>query len=124
MSKVVDALFTFTLNHTDDVRGYFDTLLDEVEKYKYELRLAIQITTSPVFGERMREKSKDFRHLYERYAEKIIGVFGCTYVQAEYFIYTIIASVIDYAIWDDGEKTQMLLENLYERIVEKINIEQ
>ena len=31
LSKVVDALFTFTLNHTDDVRGYFDTLLNEVE---------------------------------------------------------------------------------------------
>ena len=72
----------------------------------------------------MREKSKDFRHLYEKYAEKIIGIFGCTYDQAEVFIYTIIASVIDYAIWDDGEKTQMLLENLYTRIVEKINIEQ
>jgi len=122
LSKVVDALFTFTLNHTHDVRKYFDTLLDEVEKYKYELRLALQITTSPVFGERMRDKSKDFRQLYERYAEKIIGVFECTYNQAEYFIYTIIASVIDYAIWDDGEKTQMLLENLYERIVEKIDI--
>ena len=124
LSKVVDALFTFTLNHTDDVRRYFDTLLDEVEKYKHELRLALQITTSPVFGERMREKSKDFRHLYEKYAEKIIGIFGCTYDQAEVFIYTIIASVIDYAIWDDGEKTQMLLENLYDRILEKINIEQ
>lgn len=124
LSKVVDALFAFTLNHTDDVRKYFDTLLDEVEKYKYELRLAIQITTSPVFGERMREKSKDFRLLYERYAEKIVGVFGCTYDQAEYFIYTIIASVIDYAIWDDGEKTQMLLDNLYARIIEKIDIKQ
>ena len=124
LSKVVDALFSFTLAHTDDVRKYFDTLLDEVEKYKYELRLAIQITTSPVFGERMREKSKDFRLLYERYAENIMGVFGCTHSQAEYFIYTIIASVIDYAIWDDGEKTQMLLENLYTRIVEKIDIEQ
>lgn len=120
LSKVVDALFAFTLNHTDDVRGYFDTLLFEVEKYKYELRLALQITTSPVFGERMREKSKDFRLLYERYAEKIIAVFGCTYDQAEYFIYTIIASVIDYAIWDDREKTQMLLENLYERRVNKL----
>ena len=124
MSKVVDTLFTFTLNHTDDVRYYFDTLLSEVEKYKYELRLAIQITTSPVFGERMREKSKDFRLLYERYAEKLMGVFGCTHSQTEHFIYTIIAAVIDYAIWDDGEKTQMLLENLYTRIVEKINIEQ
>lgn len=123
LSKVVDALFSFTLAHTDDVRKYFDTLLDEVEKYKYELRLAIQITTSPVFGDRMREKSKDFRLLYERYAEKIMDVFGCTHYQAEYFIYTIIASVIDYAIWDDGEKTQMLLNNLYDRIVEKISIQ-
>ena len=122
LSKVVDALFAFTLNHTDDVRKYFDTLLVEVEKYKYELRLALQITTSPVFGERMREKSKDFRLLYEKYAEKIMSIFGCTHHQAEVFIYSIIASVIDYAIWDDGEKTQMLLENLYTRITEKLNI--
>ena len=54
LSKVVDALFLFTFNHTDDVDGYFKTLLDETEKYKYELRLALQITTSPVYGERMR----------------------------------------------------------------------
>lgn len=122
LSKVVDALFAFTLNHTEDVRKYFDTLLDEIEKYKYELRLAIQITTSPVFGERMRDKAKDFRLLYEKYAEKIMDIFGCTHHQAEVFIYTIIASVIDYAIWDDREKTQMLLENLYERTVNKLQI--
>ncbi len=124
LSKVVDALFSFTLSHTSDVRKYFDTLLAEVEKYKYELRLAIQITTSPVFGERMREKSKDFRLWYEKYAEKLISIFGCSYEQAETFIYSIIAFVIDYAIWDDGDKTQMLLDNLYDRIVEKIDIQQ
>ena len=121
LSKVVDALFEFTLNHTDDVRRYFDKLLDEVEKYKYELRLALQITTSPVYGERMREKSKDFRLLYEKYAKKIMEIFKCTHNQAEVFIYSIIAYVIDYAIWDDGEKTQMLLENLYDRIVNIIH---
>ena len=123
LSKVVDALFNFTLNHTDDVQKYFDTLIDEVEKYKYELRLAIQITTSPVFGERMRDKSKDFRFLYEKYAEKIIGVFKCTHNQAEVFIYSIIAYVIDYVTWDDREKTQMLLNNLHDRIINKINID-
>ncbi len=117
LSKVVDALFLFTLKYTSDIRTYFDVLLSEVEKYKYELRLAIQITTSPVFGKRMREKSKDFRKLYEKYANELISVFGCTYEQAEMFIYSIIAFVIDYAIWDDGEKTQMLLENLYVRIL-------
>ena len=31
-----------------------------------------------------------------------------------------LAKIIDYAIWDDREKTQMLLENLYERTVNKL----
>lgn len=121
MSKVVDALFKYTLNSTNNIRMYFDTFLDQVEIYKYELRLAVQITTSPDFGERMRNKSLDFRFWYERYAEKLIGIFDCTHQDAETFIYSIIAFVIDYVIWDDREKTQMLLENFYERIMIKLS---
>ena len=122
LSKIVDALLAFTLEHTGSIRKYFDTLLDEVEKYKYELKVALQITTNPVFGEHMRDKSKDFRTWYEKYAGKLIEIFNCTYNQAETFIYSIIAVVIDYAIWDDREKTQMLLENLYDRTVKFLNI--
>ena len=121
LSKVVDALFDFTFNHTRDIKSFFSELLDEVEKYKYELRLGVQITTSPVFGGRMREKAHDFRLLYERYAGKLMGKFGCTYLQAEIFIYSIISYVIDYAIWDDREKTQMLLDNLRDRIIRELN---
>lgn len=124
ISKVVSALMDFTLDHTDDIRGYFDTLLNEAEKYKYELRTAIQITTSPVFGDRMREKSKDFRLWYERYAEKLMKIFKCSHLQAETFIYSIIAYVIDYALWDDMDKTQMLLENLYNRVMNIVDTEQ
>ncbi len=121
ISKVVEALFTYTFNHTSNIRKYFDTILDEVEKYKYELRLAIQITTSPVFGDRMRDKAMDFRLWYERYAEKLMSIFNCSHEPAETFIYSIIAFVIDYAIWDDREKTQMLLENLYNRVMRNID---
>ncbi|MBE7025138.1 MAG: TetR/AcrR family transcriptional regulator [Ruminococcaceae bacterium] len=117
LAKVVDALMSFTLEHVNDIRKYFDTLLDEVEKYKYELRLAVQITTSPVFGERMREKSKDFTFWYDKYAGELNRIFGCTKLQAEIFIYSVIADVIDYAIWDDRDKTQMLLDNLCARTV-------
>ncbi len=124
LSKVVDALMDFTLSHTNDVRKYFDTLLDEVEKYKLELRLAIQITTSPLFGDRMRDKARDFRLWYEKYAGELMGIFGCTYLQAETFIYSVIADVIDYAIWDDKDKTQMLLENLYGRIVNILHLDE
>lgn len=120
LSKVVDALFAYTLDHTNDIRKYFDTLLCEVEKYKLELRLALQITTSAEFGERMRSKTMEFRAMYEAYAEELMKIFGCSYLQAEIFIYSIIAYVIDYAIWDDKEKTQMLLDNLYNRVVKRL----
>ena len=109
LSKVVGALFDFTINHTGDVESFFVELLDEVEKYKHELRLGVQITTSPVLGGSMREQANDFRLLYERYAEKLTGIFNCTYSQAEVFIYSIIAYVIDYAIWDDREKRKCFL---------------
>lgn len=122
MSKVVDALFNYTFNHTNNIREYFDSFLDEVEKYKYELRLAIQITTSLVFGERMRSKARDFREWYKNYSKKLTKIFNCTTEQAEIFIYSLIAFVIDYVIWDDRDKTQMLLENLYDRILHKLDI--
>ena len=121
IAKVVDALLEFTFAHIDNPTEYFETLLREVEKYKNELRLAVQITTSPVFGDRMREKAHDFRLWYAKYAEKLVEIFGCTPLQAETFIYSIIAFVIDYAIWDDGDKTQMLIDNLYNRVLRIIH---
>ncbi len=122
ISKVVSALFDYTIDHTGKIQEFFATFLGEVEKYKYELRLAIQITTSPVYGKRMRDKARDFRLLYEKYGEKIISIFSCTALQAEIFIYSLISFVIDYAIWDDPDKTQMLLDNLYYRIVKALQL--
>ena len=122
LSRVVDALFAYTLNHTNEVQLYFDTLLDEVEKYKYDLRLAVQLTSGPTFGDSMRAESMNFRLLYEQFAHKLIDVFGCSHQLAEIFIYTIIALVIDYVLWDDREKTQMLLDNLCQRVFKALNI--
>ncbi len=82
----------------------------------------MQITTSPIFGARMRDKSKDFRVFYERYAHKLMGIFDCSYLGAEAFIYSMIAYVIDYAIWDDKFKTQMLLDNLHDRTIRQLNM--
>lgn len=124
LSEVVDKLFKFTLNHTGAIKGYFDTLLREVDKYKAELRCVIQITVSPVYGERMRKTMKIFNFFYAEFAKQLMEIFKCTHEQAEIFIYSTLSAIVDYVVWDDGEKTQMLLENLYTRIMENINIEQ
>lgn len=120
LTKVVDELFKFTLNHTENIQSFFNELLNETEKYKHDLRLGVQLATSPVYGDFMREKADEFHFIYDRYAERLQGIFKCTRVQAETFIYSVIAYVIDYAIWDDREKTQMLLDNLHERIISKL----
>lgn len=116
LAKVVTALLDFTFNHTDDIDGFFESFLDEVDQYKEELRLAIQITTSPIFGGRMREKSRSFRTFYGEYAEKLIEKFSCSELQANIFIYSVIAIVMDYVIWDDKDLAQMLLDNLHSRV--------
>ncbi len=123
LSKVVDSLMAFTLAHTDKIQEYFATLLDEVEKYKNELRIAVQITSSPKFGSRMRDKSKDFHFFYENFAHKLMGLFNCSYLEAETFIYSILAYVLDFAIWDDRFKTQMLLDNLYDRVKRRLSMD-
>ncbi len=120
LSKVVEALLEFTFAHTDSIERYFETFLDEVDQYKEELRLAVQITTSPLYGERMRGKSREFRVFYEQYAKRLLQTFGCTKEQANIFIYTIISVVIDYVVWDDKDIAQMLLNNLHKRTVDKL----
>ncbi len=116
LSKVVTKLFDYTFGHIDDIAGFFAGFLDEVDKYKEELRLAIQITTSPIFGERMREKSRSFRVFYQQYADKLRDEFGVSEVHANVFIYSVIAIVMDYVIWDDKDLAQMLLDNLHSRV--------
>ena len=122
LSKVVDALFTYTFNHTNDIDTYFKCFLDEVDKYKLELRLAVQITTSSIYGERMRGRSRGFRVFYKQYASELMEKFGCSELQANVFIYTIISVVIDYVVWDDKDIAQMLLDNLHERIVSILDL--
>lgn len=122
LSKVVFNLFDFTLKHKGLPKQYFETLLQEIDKYKDELRCVIQITLNPVFGERMRNSMKEFNNQYADYAKELVEIFCCTFEQAELFIYSTLSAVIDYVVWDDGEKTQMLLDNLYKRVLRNINI--
>lgn len=120
INQIVTELFDFVFESADDIRGFFDKLLDKVGEYKKELRLTIQIAASPVYGERMREKAKDFKPVYEYYGEKIISQFSCTEEQAAVFIYSVITIIVDYAIWEDREDSQRLLDNLYERVCQAL----
>lgn len=114
LSIVVEKLFSYTLENACNIRAYFDNLLKEIDKYRTEIRCVVQITVSPVYGERMREEMKAFNQGYADFAIKLTEAMGCSYEQAEYFIYAVLSAVVDYVVWDDGEKTQLLLDKLCE----------
>lgn len=120
LSQVVEKLFAFTLSYTDSPKKYFEVLLNEIDKYKDELRCVVQITVSRSYGERMRETMKEFNDSYGDFAQALIDIFGCTFEQAETFIYSTLAAVIDYVVWEDGEKTQLLLDNLSKRVMKTL----
>ena len=115
LQNVVESMFSHTLAHTSDMENYFKNLLDNVDPYKHDLRLAIQLTTSPVFGERMRLKAKDFYSIYENFGAKLLEIFDASPESVEIFIYTVLMAIVDYVVWDDRVVTQKILDNLADR---------
>ena len=124
ISKVVGALFDMAFEKLATPDVFFDTFLDEVDKYKLEFRLIFQVTTSPVYGDRMREKSEDFKQEYEKYICRISGMLGCKPETVTPVIYMLISILVDYVVWDDREVSEMQLKDLHDTLKLKMEREQ
>ncbi len=111
--KVTEKLFEMAFDKMHNPKLFFDTFLEEIEKYKMELRLIFQVTTSPVYGDRMRDKAEDFKDVYEKYILKLANIVGCEPKAMEPIIYMLISILVDYVVWEDYEVSKLQLEFLY-----------
>lgn len=121
ISKVANQLFKFAFDNMAEPERFFADFLDEVDKYKHELRLIFQVTTSPVYGDRMRIKAEDFKVGYAEYTEKLAGIIGCSMEEMIPIIYLIISILVDYVVWEDLEVSKMQLEYLHNIVKTKIS---
>ena len=119
ISKVADKLFKVAFERMQEPKLFFDTFLDEVEKYKMEFRLIFQVTTSPVYGTQMRKKAEDFKFVYEKYIDKLSEMIGLKSEDLTPIIYMLISVLVDYVVWEDYEVSKMQLEYLYQDMVAK-----
>ena len=124
VSKVADALFEVAFDKMQNPELFFDTFLEEIEKYKLELRLVFQVTTSPVYGERMREKAEDFKLVYEKYIEKLSAILGCKPELLTPIIYMLISILVDYVVWEDYEVSKLQLTDLFDVLKLKLKMAQ
>jgi len=121
ISYVVESLFEYVFKTMDNLDVFFGNFLEEVDKYKNELRLVFQITASPVYGPRMREKAEDFKVVYGEYIKEMSKKLGASPEKIAPIIYMLISVVVDYITWEDTEVTVMQLEYLHKNMAAIVN---
>lgn len=63
LKTVTDEIFEYVFASLNDLKGFFANCLDEISKYKKELRFIYQLAASPVYGEKIRKTGKDFNFI-------------------------------------------------------------
>lgn len=113
LSKIVIELFQVVFERIVDLDLFFSTFIDEVDKYKKELRLIIQFATSHEYGELVREKTKEFNLVYERYIVNLARILNLSGAEVAPIIYMLISILADYVVWEDRQATDMQMNFLY-----------
>lgn len=121
ITQVVTKLFAVCFAKMAEPEIFFKTFLEDVDKYKKELRLIFQATTSPVYGPVLRKDSMNYKSDYSGYIEKLSNILGCSTQIMATVIYGIMSILSDYIVWEDSEVSEMLLNDLY--YVMKLKIE-
>ena len=123
IGKVAKKLFDFAFEEMKNPKQFFDTFLDEVEKYRAELRLVFQFATSPDYGEDLRKKAEEFKDVYEKYIVELAQMIGKTVEETAPIIYLLISVLVDFIVWDDRDVSCMQMKYLYECMVSEVGKE-
>lgn len=122
LGKVADQIFEYAFSKIDDMSGFFDSCLSEIDKYSSELRFIHQMAASPVYGDKVRDMGNDLNRLYDSYGEKLAQHIGCDYEEIRSLVHLFIASVLGYSVWGDAvnTKSQMLyIHSQFVSVMEK-----
>ena len=121
LNKVMNALFDFAVEYQDDVSTLCRAFPDIVRKYKLQLRVVFQVTTSPVYGPEMRNYILKKSSLYDEYSEKIGKQLNIPYNIIRPVVDLFVSAIVDYVIWDDDEKISREMTYINEVVRANIN---
>ena len=120
LAQVVDKIFEYALEEMFDLKNFFDSLIDEINRYKLELRFIYQVATSPVYGETIRSSADSISFIYEKYIIRLSKLVKVPFEDLKPIVFMVIATILDYIVWDDCELTKGQIEYLYGLLKEKI----
>lgn len=120
LAQVVDKIFEFALEEMFDMKRFFASLIDEVNKYKLELRFIYQVATSPIYGDTIRNSADSISFIYEKYIMRLSKLAKVPFDDLKPIVFMVIATILDYIVWDDCEFTKGQIDYLYGLLKEKI----
>ncbi|MDY3929370.1 MAG: TetR/AcrR family transcriptional regulator [Clostridia bacterium] len=113
LKKIVDKIFRYVFKNMHDLRKFFDNCIDEIGRYKKELRFIYQMAASPVYGKKIRSRGKELGYIYDAYTSRLAEYLNCSQEKLQPIVYLFISAVLDYIIWEDKANTQLQLEFIY-----------
>lgn len=113
LKKVTDKIFDYVFANINNLPFFFANCLDEIDKYRAELRFIYQMSASPIYGEKIRKDGKYFKDMYDKYADRLAKILNCEYEKLKPVVYLFISAVCDYAIWEDRQNAQAEIDFIY-----------
>ncbi len=120
----VKKLFKFANAEIANPKGFFEGILDEVDKCKEEFRFIFQATTSPRFGPEIRKNALTYKTEYEKCCRNFSEILKCNINYIRHIVYLLVSIIVDYVVWDDYEVSKMQLSFLSQTLIRHIDSEQ
>lgn len=105
-------IFAFARENFMDLDVLFAGLLDEVDKWKADLRFVYQMAVSPVYGEKTRAMNEEGERANAEEIQKLADIAGCSAEEITSVIYNIIAVILGYVIWDSRALAEAQMRDL------------
>ncbi len=119
---ISDKIFRNFYTDASDMDGFFNNCLIYIDEVKKELRFIYQVASSPVYGEIMHNSNSRFRSEYNEYARKLTELSDGDYDEIRPIIYAFASTIVDYAIWQDREETQIQLDYYCKKLKMAMNL--
>lgn len=112
-ANVSTSICEYVFENLDDLKYFFDTCIDEISKYKMELRFIYQVATSPIYGPMVRKDAEPLNDIYVKYSEKLASIVNRPTEEIYPLVYLTVTTVLDYIVWEDIEVTKMQFDYIY-----------
>lgn len=117
ISDAAGGLFKYVFETLSEPEKFLGGFLDEVDKYKASLRVSYQAATSPIYGDKLKEKTLGFNSVYERNIIKLAEILDCDAKEIAPIIYILISILSDYIVWEDRAMSEMQIKYVYKMLV-------